>query len=323
MSDPFTSALVIANPASGTYPPGAAETVRRRLADAGLAAALALTEHPGHARALAAGALTPGGPDLVVAVGGDGTAHEVACGLLTDADTGTTAGSGPGPLPHSGRSPALLTLPTGTGNSFHREIWADLPWRASLERAATAPHVRAIDLARVAENGVPAVLGASTGVVAQSLVTARGIAEAGRDRYEKAVAAALHAFTPYPGRVLVDGEVVQQGPTVFVDVGGGRYRGGRFRLLPHSVMDDGLLDVCVVGTALPLRDLPALARDGSHVGREGVVYARGRSVVVERTDGRPLVFECDGDVLAPARERFTLDVLPGALRVVGPPPGGH
>ncbi|MFD0069355.1 diacylglycerol kinase, partial [Streptomyces sp. NPDC127574] len=92
--------------------------------------------------------------------------------------------------------------------------------------------------------------------------------------------------------------------------------------LPDSVMDDGLLDVCVVGTALPLHELPALSRDGGHVGREGVVYARGRSIVVERTDGHPLVFEYDGDVLETPGERFTLDVVPGALRVVAPSPKG-
>ncbi|MFG2309362.1 diacylglycerol/lipid kinase family protein [Streptomyces sp. NPDC048566] len=312
MSAPFASVLVMANPAAGGYLPGTAETVRRRFADAGRAVTLVVTGHPGHARTAAAEATAPGGPDLVVALGGDGTAHEVAAGLSVDGDSAARSGI---------RPPALLVLPTGTGNSFYREIWADRPWQEALDCAATAPHVRTIDLARVAENGAPALLGASTGVVAQSLVTARDIADAGRERYEKAVAASLRTFTPYPGRVLVDGAVVQEGPTVFANVGGGRHRGGRFRLLPHSVMDDGLLDVCVVGAALPLRELPALARDGGHVGREGVVYARGRSIVVERTDGRPLVFEYDGDVLETPGDRFTLDVVPGALRVVAPPPG--
>ncbi|MFG2449638.1 diacylglycerol/lipid kinase family protein [Streptomyces sp. NPDC048512] len=312
MSAPFASVLVIANPASGTYLPETAETVRRRFADAGRAVTLVVTEQAGHARKSAAEALAPDGPGIVVALGGDGTAHDVAAGLA-GADTSAS--------PHAARTPALLTLPTGTGNSFYREIWADRPWRDALELAVTAPHFRAIDLARVAENGASALLGASTGVVAQSLITARDITDAGRERYEKAVATSLRTFTPYPGRVLVDGEVVQEGPTVFANVGGGRHRGGRFELLPHSVLDDGLLDVCVVGTALPLRELPALSRDGGHVGREGVVYARGRSVVVERTDGHPLVFEYDGDVLDTPGERFTLDVMPGALRVVAPLPG--
>ncbi|MFJ4888738.1 diacylglycerol/lipid kinase family protein [Streptomyces sp. NPDC088788] len=312
MSAPFASVLVIANPASGTYLPETAETVRRRFADAGCTVTLVVTEQAGHARKSAAEALAPDGPGIVVALGGDGTAHDVAAGLA-GADTSAS--------PHAARTPALLTLPTGTGNSFYREIWADRPWRDALELAVTAPHFRAIDLARVAENGASALLGASTGVVAQSLITARDITDAGRERYEKAVATSLRTFTPYPGRVLVDGEVVQEGPTVFANVGGGRHRGGRFELLPHSVLDDGLLDVCVVGTALPLRELPALSRDGGHVGREGVVYARGRSVVVERTDGHPLVFEYDGDVLDTPGERFTLDVMPGALRVVAPWPG--
>ncbi|OQQ19430.1 hypothetical protein B0675_21925 [Streptomyces sp. M41(2017)] len=312
MSAPFASVLVIANPASGTYLPETAETVRRRFADAGRAVTLVVTEQAGHARKSAAEALAHDGPGIVVALGGDGTAHDVAAGLA-GADTSAS--------PHAARTPALLTLPTGTGNSFYREIWADRPWRDALELAVTAPHFRAIDLARVAENGASALLGASTGVVAQSLITARDITDAGRERYEKAVATSLRTFTPYPGRVLVDGEVVQEGPTVFANVGGGRHRGGRFELLPHSVLDDGLLDVCVVGTALPLRELPALSRDGGHVGREGVVYARGRSVVVERTDGHPLVFEYDGDVLDTPGERFTLDVMPGALRVVAPLPG--
>lgn len=314
MSAPFASVLVIANPVSGTYLPETAETVRRRFADADRTVTLAVTELPGHARKLAAEALAPGGPDMVVALGGDGTAHDVAAGLAE--------GVGFESLPDTARPPALLILPTGTGNSFYREIWADRPWHEALELAVTAPHFRTIDLARVAENGALALLGASTGVVAQSLITARDITDAGRERYEKAVAESLRRFTPYPGRVLVDGEVVQEGPTVFANVGGGRHRGGRFKLLPDSVMDDGLLDVCVVGTALPLRELPALSRDGGHVGREGVVYARGRSIVVERTDGRPLVFEYDGDVLETPRERFTLDVVPGALRVVAPLPRG-
>ncbi|HEY9437205.1 MAG TPA: diacylglycerol kinase, partial [Streptomyces sp.] len=188
----------------------------------------------------------------------------------------------------------------------------------ALRLAATAPRTRAVDLARVAENGALALLGASTGVVAQSLIAAQDITGDGRDRYARAVATSLRSFSPYPGRVTVDGETVQEGPTVFANVGGGRFRGGRFELLPRSVMDDGLLDVCVVGDRLPLRDLPALALDGGHVGRAGVVYARGRRIVVERTDGRPLVFEYDGDLVDAPSSRFTLDVLPGALRVLAP-----
>jgi diacylglycerol kinase (ATP) len=49
-----------------------------------------------------------------------------------------------------------------------------------------------------------------------------------------------------------------------------------------------------------------------------VVYARGRRITVERTDGMPLVFEQDGDLLEDESTRYTLAVVPGALPVSAP-----
>ncbi|MFF4652761.1 diacylglycerol/lipid kinase family protein [Streptomyces sp. NPDC001380] len=298
------SALVIANPAAGRDSSRVRpENVARRLEAAGAAVELVLTEHPGHARGLAAAAAAPGGPATVVSVGGDGTVHDVAHGLV-----------------HGGapdRRPVLLVLPGGTGNSFHRELWGDRSWRSTLDEALAGAPTRRIDLARIEETGSLAVLGACSGVVAQALVTVRGVTGvAGRDRYAVAVAETLRDFRPYPGRVLVDGEVVHEGATVLANVGGGRHRGGRFRLLPGSVLDDGLLDVCVVGAGIPLGDLPRLALDGGHVDRPEVVCARGRRITVERTDGHPLVFEQDGELVGGGGSRYTLDVLPGALPVL-------
>ncbi|MFE3181239.1 diacylglycerol/lipid kinase family protein [Streptomyces violascens] len=304
MTPSLTSVLVVANPAAGTYTPEMSEAVVRRIAGVGAAVELAVTERPGHAHKLASAVGERGGPALLVSIGGDGTAHDLMTGLYEGA-------------PAERRVP-LLVLPFGTGNSFYREIWSDRPWQEALESALSRPRVRRVDLARVAETDGLALLGASSGLAAQTLVTARSVADTGRARYEEALARTVEAFRPYPGRVTVDGEVVHAGPTVSVGVGGGRHRGGRFMLLPRSVMDDALLDVCVAGTALPLPELLRLCRDGSHVGGPGVVYARGRRVVVERTDGEPLVFEYDGDLLPGAAARYTLDVDPHALPVLAP-----
>ncbi|MGW2866087.1 diacylglycerol/lipid kinase family protein [Streptomyces sp. NPDC001205] len=298
------SVLVVANPAAGTYTREMSEAVVRRIAGVGAAVELAVTERPGHAHELASAVGEPGGPALVVSIGGDGTAHDLMAGLCESA-------------PAEQRVP-LLVLPSGTGNSFYREIWSDRPWQDALESALSRPRVRRIDLARVAETDGLALLGASCGLAAQTLVTARTVSDTGRARYEAALARAIEAFRPYPGRVSVDGEVVHAGPTVAVGVGGGRHRAGRFTLLPHSVLDDGLLDVCVAGTALPLPALLRLSRDGSHVGGPGIVYARGRRVVVERTDGEALLSEYDGDLVTGARDRYTLDVDPHALPVITP-----
>nr|WP_275563992.1 hypothetical protein [Kitasatospora sp. SID7827] len=167
-------------------------------------------------------------------------------------------------------------------------------------------------------------MGASTGLFAAATAEARGLAIAGRSRYRAALASATASFVPYPGRVTVDGEVLHEGETLLVNVGGGRHRAGVLNVLPLSVRDDGLLDVCVVGAgAAPARVLESM-RDGAHLGLPGVRYATGRRIVVERTDGRVLEWESDGEVGPADRSRLVLDVLPGLLPVIASAdrPGG-
>lgn len=249
-------------------------------------------------------------PDVVISVGGDGTALEVVTGLV---DGATTARS-----PGSCSTPSLLVVPAGTGNSNYLAHWGETPWQEALDAAlrGTGTSVRRLDLARSAEHAWPVLLGACSGVVAEALQVARGIPLAGRALYREAFTQVARACVPYPGRVTVDGQVVHEGGTVLANIGGGRFRGGTFKLLPHSILDDGELDVCVIGEPVDPRRVPELVLNGDHVGTDGVVYARGRRITVERTDGLPLWFEHDGELLDRAASAFTLDVLAGALPVI-------
>ncbi|HEV7647096.1 MAG TPA: diacylglycerol kinase family protein [Actinophytocola sp.] len=236
----------------------------------------------------------PSTVDLVVAVGGDGTAGSVA----------GRVGSTP-----------LFIVPAGTANSFYRTLWGSTPWRAALDLALAGAPATSVDLARVAELDRVSLSGACTGF------TPRAVHEAKRagTGYGPALAALAGGYRPYPGRVLVDGRVVHSGPTMLANVGGGRYRGGEYALLPHTILDDGLLDVCVLGGEHDLREMLVRTRTGSHVDLPGVVYARGRRIRLERTDGRPLWFEHDGEVVPRTRSAYTLEVMPGAVRVVADP----
>ncbi|MGH3758291.1 diacylglycerol/lipid kinase family protein [Actinophytocola sp.] len=232
--------------------------------------------------------------DLVVVVGGDGTAGRVAAAL--------------------GSSP-MFVVPAGTANSFYRTLWGSTPWRTALDLAlAGAPAVR-VDLARVAELDRLVLSGAGTGFAPRAIHEAKtsGVP------YTAALARLVDRYRPYPGRVLVDGVVVHSGPTLLANVGGGRYRGGAYELLPHSVLDDGLLDVCVLGAEHDARRMLTLTRTGAHVDVPGVVYARGRRIRVERVDRRPLWFEHDGEVVTRSRAGFTLTAVPAAVSVVAPP----
>ena len=52
---------------------------------------------------------------------------------------------------------------------------------------------------------------------------------------------------------------------------------------------------------------------GQYLGRPDVRYARGTSVIVERTDGLPLVAEFDGSPWDAASSRLTVEIVPSAL----------
>ena len=105
VSDGF---LAIVNPAAGGGRCGKlAKAAIEKLRAAGLELEVAQTSKPGEATALAREAYAAGRRNFL-AVGGDGTAHEIVNGLFPAAATG-------------GR-PTLGFLPLGTGNSFLRDF---------------------------------------------------------------------------------------------------------------------------------------------------------------------------------------------------------
>ncbi|WP_411105010.1 diacylglycerol/lipid kinase family protein [Streptomyces sp. cmx-4-9] len=303
-----TRALIIANPASGTHSP---ELVARteELCSAFLdAVTVHHTTAPEDATDAVRAALAAPGPrpDLVIAVGGDGTVREVVQAL-------------------SGRpEAALFIVPGGTGNSYYRMLWGDRPWSEALKSvfADGAPdgtvRPRPLDLALLAETDRVVCLGSCSGVIADALITARDIPLVGKARYARAFADTARDYPPYPGRVTVDGRVVHEGPTVLANVGGGRYRGGQYLILPHSRLDDGLLDVCVIGEGTTAAEVPGLSLTAAHLDRPGTVYARGRKITVERTDGRRLPLEHDGEYQHDIGGTATFHVLPGALTAWAP-----
>jgi diacylglycerol kinase (ATP) len=309
--EPHVEVLVVVNPAAAGVSTEVVRDVEKRLAAVGARATTTWTRGPGDACAQAARCAS--GVDLVLVLGGDGTAREVAQALL-------------------GRpsAPALVALPAGSGCSTARNVWGDLDLAAVLDVALdpAAVRVRALDAMRLVEPGTVSLLGASSGFLADVLVQARAAdpALSGLDRYHAGAAVVLGRLPSHPTRVTVDGVVLHDGPASSVTVGGGRYRARTAQFLPRSLLDDGLLDVCVLGPldGAAVLEVAGLLADGTHLDRPEVSYGRGRSVVLERTDGRPLLVEHDGEVWDGAGDRLTVEVLASAVRVLAPvlPPCG-
>lgn len=317
--------LAILNPVAGSDPRLAsalAGRCRELVADLDVAT----TNRAGEAIDLVASALAePRPPGVIVAIGGDGTVREVAEGLargLGRWPSGRGAGEDDEGLP------ALLVLPGGSGNSIYRALWSDTDWRQAIETAVDGRwNVRSLDLIRLVEADRAAFLGVNVGLIAAIAEyierTKRERRNGGADdddggaesRYWAAFGEVLQSFSSPSIRVVVDGESLHEGGVSLCTIGGVRRFGrGSFEVLPRSLLDDGLLDVCAVQDVAKERlgALAALVPDGRHVHEPEVAYAQGRSIAIERLDGHDLAIEHDGDPYRAARS-LTLEVVEAAV----------
>ncbi|OYV63878.1 MAG: hypothetical protein B7Z72_14170, partial [Gemmatimonadetes bacterium 21-71-4] len=132
--------LIVLNPASGR---GMGRKLRPRIERAlqatGARFDLVETTAPGHAVALGREAANAGVTRLIC-VGGDGTVHEVANGLL----------QGP-PAQDGATGPALGTIPIGTGNDFAKllGVFKLAPEAAAARMAGGGVEERIFDVGQV------------------------------------------------------------------------------------------------------------------------------------------------------------------------------
>jgi diacylglycerol kinase (ATP) len=319
-------AAVVVNPAARGGAEAVAVEVVARLREVYAEVDLLRTGFAGEGVALARAAVRAGGVAVVAAVGGDGTAREVAQGMAEGLGTWPGADERPNPRGAPSRTAPLdaaqlLVVPAGTGNSLHRAVWGDRPWQNAVDLLGRGEaRRRDLDLARIEGHDRAVLLGASAGFLRWAVeATARFPELSGRELYAAAGLAAAQELRPFAGRVSVDGRVLCEGPLALAAVGGARRRGGSLDILPPSWLDDGLLDVCVLSATGAEEAIGLLmpAMEGNHLGKPGVSYAQGQSITLECLDA-PLPFEHDGDLWPGDDRSITLTVVPRVVPVVSP-----
>jgi YegS/Rv2252/BmrU family lipid kinase len=299
---------VILNPTSRG---GAARALRpeieRELARRAVMFDVVETNAPGHAVELARAA-AGAGVAAVVAVGGDGTVHEVANGLLQAQDAGL------------GQDVAFGIIPSGTGNDFVKVIPGTAPRTAAYDTLARGTRFP-FDAARVTWDGGSAYcLNAfGTGVDVEVVRQIRGRSRrTGAVVYAGALARALRRYRPVQLRVTADGEQCDE-RVMMIAVGNGTCVGGMFRICPTAVPNDGWLDLCIVRELTPLRQ-PAMALRilrGQHLGHPEVRSRRARSISIESASTDSLFFQIDGELHEPAHvHRVDIAVQPARLQVI-------
>jgi len=312
VTSPFGPLVVIANPRSGrgkvaTHLP----EIERILTDARLSYRIVRTTHPGHATEVARDALARG-ERYLVAVGGDGTVHEVVNGML-DAGRPVAAGA------------VLGVVAAGSGCDFVRSF--GLPGDTlQAARHLAGDRVRPLDVGQVTFNSrtsgtsapaevtryFPNIAEAGLGgaVVARA---ARLPAFLGPARYPVGFWLTLPGFRPATVRLDVDGQAYQWRAHNVV-VANCRFYGGGMQISPKSKPDDGALDVLVMAgpKSDAFTELPKVYR-GTHLPHRNIAELRASRVRVEADP--PFRIEADGELLGTTPATFEIIPTPIRLKV--------
>ena len=290
---PYTA---VVNPTAGR---GAGAVIARQLADALPAGTIEVAHSRDHAHARELAAQACAQERTVLAVGGDGLAGCVA-GAVVEAGG------------------VLGVVPAGRGNDFARQL--GLPTDpAAVAEVVRGGRTRTVD---VLDCGGHVVLGsvyAGVDSAANAIVNARPKVPSPLV-YQYGALRALLTFRPVGIRLVLDGSPwTTRGYSVVIANSG--YYGAGMHIVPSAAVDDGELDVLVVGRArdgrVPSRwNLIASLREvyaGTHLQRDDVEVRRAK--VVELDLDRPVPVYADGEPFLPAPLRVS--VRPAALRVLG------
>ena len=265
----------------------------RKLKRLGIPCDIALTDHKRHATALAQQAAAEG-YRRIIAVGGDGSLHEVFNGTCRwCAATGVPT-----------EEFLLGVVPIGSGNDWIRSLAVpndtievvDLIRRNSFGR---------MDVMRVKSSGGKTAYMANIGGVGfdshvcKRVNTQKESGRRGKLIYLNSLRYTIFNLKSINISVVADGEVVFTGLCYSVAFGNGRYSGSGMRQVPLAVLDDGLLDYTIIPKTPLLKVVKELPRlfNGTLHQSVYVISGKCRSLQIVPMDEQSNdIFELDGEI---------------------------
>lgn len=266
------------------------------------------TEKRGHAKLLTRQALHEGA-QLVVAVGGDGTANEVLNGFFLDHQTLA-------PDAH------FAVIMCGTGCDFRRTLGWPIDFEAQVARIKM-DQVKKIDvgfLKSTSEDGVEltryflneASLGLS-GEIAKRVWQKTG--KKNKWAYFLESIASLQKHHPYNFQVKSEHGDRQLENVSFLTFANGAYFGGGMLIAPNADLGDGYAEVVSLAKVnywLAISKVHRLYR-GTHLNLKQVNHFRAKALVISEKDGRKVPIETDGEPCGFLPARF--EIIPQVLWV--------
>jgi diacylglycerol kinase (ATP) len=235
----------------------------------------------------------------VVACGGDGLVAELA-GIAAETEG------------------LLAVVPLGAGNDFARTLGLEHRNPLAAVQLLRDGKEMLVDLGRADGHWFTSV--ANTGFDAEANRWANGVTHlSGTTLYVVAVVRTLAVYEPQQFRLtLDDGEPRDVRAWLIAFANGDSYAGG-MHIAPNARLDDGTLDITIVGpVSRPgfLRTFPRVFR-GTHVTHPAVTCLRSTTVSVESLEADSgMEIYASGERVGPLPAR--VEAVPAALRVLVP-----
>jgi diacylglycerol kinase family enzyme len=167
------------------------------------------------------------------------------------------------------------------------------------------------ELQRYFINGLGMGIDAQVAVESLKLVGLKGFAV-----YLVAIIRALASYKPSTMTVRFGNHEFRK-RMLMASVANGRCQGGGFWITPEALLDDRLLDLCLVEQMRLdqiIFNLPKLM-EGSHMSLRQVTM--GRAEQIEVIANAPMPVATDGEVVATDARRVVVEVLPAAIELIG------
>ena len=264
------------------------------------------TVHPTHATELTKQAGQQG-YEMVVAMGGDGTVHEVVNGLMQLSEK---------------ERPLLAVVPVGSGNDFAHAIGIPLqPDRALAYALSGEPST--VDLGLMTdEHGRKEYFDNTLGIGFDAVVTIHAhrlpIVRGFLMYLTAVIQTILLNHDPSFMQMEVDGRKWEQSNLLLTMCNGSR-EGGGFMIAPTARLDDGVLHYVIikkVSRAMMFRLIPEVMK-GTHGNFKGVTIGTCKKMTVQAD--RPMYIHADGEIYTSFGSNLrsvAFEVLPGALKVI-------
>jgi diacylglycerol kinase (ATP) len=265
------------------------------------------TVYPTHAVELAKQAAEEG-CDIVIAVGGDGTVHEVVNGLMQ--------------VPADKR-PVMGIVPIGSGNDFAHALGITNKSPQALANALKGENIQAVDVGLITDgNGRTEYFNNTLGIGFDAVVTIRShklpIVK-GFLMYLTAVIQTI-LLNHNPAKMQLETESQKwEEEVLMLTLCNGQREGGGFMLSPNSKVSDGkieFLTVTKLSRATMFRLVPEFLK-GTHMRFKQV--RMGEFKTLKLSSDLPLYIHVDGEVYTSFGSNLhsaKFEVIPQALKVV-------